>query len=97
MAYPDHICVMHRLATKPDYTSDRVILSAACYSMNHRRIAAKFEEDIVVYDYDKAQKTPLKPYMVDELLKVWELQEQSKAQASTKIQELETFITSLEQ
>lgn len=96
MAFPDHICVMHRLTTKPDYTSDRVILSAACYSMNHRRIAAKFEEDIVVYDYDKAKKTPLKPYMVDEMLKVWELQEQSKTEANKKIAELEAFITSLE-
>lgn len=96
MTFPDRIAVMHRLTSKPTETSDRVILDAVCWSIKARRPSAKFEEDIAVYDYQAAKRAFLKPYVVEELQRVWNLQEESRAKATQKINELDAFITGLE-
>ncbi|KAL5093381.1 hypothetical protein Trisim1_011185 [Trichoderma cf. simile WF8] len=96
MTFPDRVTVLHKLVTKPDYSSDRFYLEAVMYSEQQRRPAAKCFEDIVVYDYRAAKKAPLKPFMVDELQATYDLQEQRKEEAEKKVAELQTFVQQVE-
>ncbi|KAL7936471.1 Thioesterase/thiol ester dehydrase-isomerase [Trichoderma chlorosporum] len=96
MTFPDKVTVLHKLVTKPDYTSDRFYLEAVMYSEQHRRPAAKCFEDIVVYDYKASKKAPLKPFMVDELRATYDLQEQKKQEAEMKVAELSAFVQQVE-
>lgn len=95
MSFPDNITIMHRLIVKPDYTSDRIHLEAVVYSGQHQRAAARFVEDIAVYDYRAGKKTPLLPFMVDELQRLYELQETGREEAEKQILSLETFLDGL--
>jgi len=45
-------------------------------------------EDIVVYDYRKAKKTPLLPFMVDAFRETWRLQEEAKAVNSERVHDI---------
>ncbi|KAL7948762.1 Thioesterase/thiol ester dehydrase-isomerase [Trichoderma barbatum] len=96
MTFPDRVTVLHKLVEKPDYSSDRFYLDVVMYSEQQRRPAAKCFEDIVVYDYKAAKKTPLKPFMVDELRATYDLQQQRKQEAEKKVAELHTFIQQVE-
>ncbi|PTB38756.1 hypothetical protein M441DRAFT_145472 [Trichoderma asperellum CBS 433.97] len=96
MTFPDRITVLHKLVTKPDYSSDRFYLDVVVYSEQQRRPAAKCFEDIVVYDYKAAKKAPLKPFMVDELRATFDLQEQRKLDTEKKIAELHAFVEEVE-
>ncbi|KAL6887385.1 Thioesterase/thiol ester dehydrase-isomerase [Trichoderma longibrachiatum] len=96
MTFPDRVTVLHKLVTKPDYSSDRFYLEAVMYSEQHRRPAAKCFEDIVVYDYRAAKKAPLKPYMVDVMRATFDLQEQRKQEAEKKVAELHAFAKEVE-
>ncbi|KAL9476398.1 hypothetical protein ACSS6W_006239 [Trichoderma asperelloides] len=96
MTFPDRITVLHKLVTKPDYSSDRFYLDVVVYSEQQRRPAAKCFEDIVVYDYKAAKKAPLKPFMVDELRATFDLQEQRKQDTEKKIAELHAFVEEVE-
>lgn len=96
MTFPDRVTVLHKLVTKPDYSSDRFYLEAVMYSEQHKRPAAKCFEDIVVYDYRAAKKAPLKPYMVDVMRATFDLQEQRKQEAEKKVSELHAFVKEVE-
>ena len=96
MTFPDRVTVLHKLVTKPDYSSDRFYLEAVMYSEQHRRVAAKCFEDIVVYDYKAAKKAPLKPFMVDVMRATFELQEQRRQEAEKKVAELHAFVEEVE-
>ncbi|KAM0454167.1 hypothetical protein ACHAPV_008635 [Trichoderma viride] len=96
MTFPDRITVLHKLVTKPDYSSDRFYLDVVVYSEQQRRPAAKCFEDIVVYDYKAAKKAPLKPFMVDELRATFDLQEQRKQDTEKKIAEIHEFVEQVE-
>ena len=96
MTFPDRVTVLHKLVTKPDYSSDRFYLEAVMYSEQHRRVAAKCFEDIVVYDYKAAKKAPLKPFMVDVMRATFELQEQRRQEAEKKVAELHAFVKEVE-
>ncbi|UNI15905.1 hypothetical protein JDV02_002391 [Purpureocillium takamizusanense] len=80
ITYPDQVTVIHKLAVKPDYGADSVILEAVILSEQHKRIAARCFEDIAVYDYQAAKRAPLKDFMVDELRTVYDLQEKNKGE-----------------
>ncbi|KAH6609793.1 hypothetical protein Trco_003139 [Trichoderma cornu-damae] len=96
MTFPDRVTVLHKLATKPDYSSDRFYLDVVIYSEQQRRPAAKCFEDIVVYDYKAAKKAPLKAFMVEELQATYDLQEKRKQDAERKIAELHAFVEQVE-
>lgn len=66
------------------------------YSETHKRVAARCFEDIAVYNYRAGKKATLKGFMVDELQKVYDLQEKSKLEADQKIMELERDIKTIE-
>jgi hypothetical protein len=77
-------------------SSDSVILDAVIYSERHKRLAARFFEDIVVYDYKVAKRAPLNSMMVEELQRVYELQEQHKVEIDKEVSELEEVVRGLE-
>ena len=96
MTYPDSVTVLHKLAEKPDYSSDSIVLEAVILSDQHKRPAARCFEDIAVYDYQAAKRAPLKDFMVDELRKTYELQEQSKKEVERRVVQLHQELEQIE-
>ena len=96
MTWPDKISVYHKLRSAPTPTTNSFILDVLIVSEKHRRPAARCEEDIVIYDYQKAQKTPLRDFMVEQFRETFRLQEESKGQNTKKIHNLLERVDSLE-
>ena len=65
-------------------------------SERHQRPAARCTEDIVVYDYQKGAKTPLREYMLKQFRETWEAQEQAKQQGGKAIRDLFRRVEQLE-
>lgn len=57
------------------------MLDVMILSTRHQRIAARGEEEIVMYDYTKMRKTPIPPFMMDAFAKLWADQESLKLEA----------------
>lgn len=53
-------------------------------SERHRRVAARIEEDVVVYDYVAARKTVLPPDMADHLARTYDLQEETRREFDSR-------------
>lgn len=88
MAFPDQVTVLHKLVVKPNTSSDRILMEAVAYSHRHKRLAARFHEDIAVYDYKAAKKAPLKPFMVEQMEAMYQLQEECRKKTEKNVQEL---------
>lgn len=88
MTFPDQVTVLHKLMERPDNTSDRVFMEAVAFSHKHQRVAARFFEDIAVYDYRAAKRAPLKPFMVEEMQKMYNLQEQRQQEVERQVQQI---------
>ncbi|KAH5428871.1 hypothetical protein HBI47_112940 [Parastagonospora nodorum] len=97
MKWPDRITVLHKLRTKPATDADHFILDVLILSEVHRRPAARCVEDIVVYDYTKAKKSALPPFMVDKFRETFALQEQAKEKNGKRVQDLLDRVRRLEQ
>ena len=69
------ITVLHKLRNNPEQGTDHFILDVLILSEAQRRAAARCVEDIVVYDYRTAKKSPLPPFMIDKFKQTFELQE----------------------
>ena len=65
-------------------------------SERNQRPAARLVEDIVVYDYRKGAKTPLKEFMLRRFREAWEAQEQAKQQYGMTIRKLLERVERLE-
>ena len=96
LQYPDRVTVIHRLLQKPKKGMDALHLEAVVLSETHQRIAAKITEDIAVYDYRIRQKAPLPEFMVETLMKEWELQERSAKQARNESDVLQGKLKKIE-
>jgi hypothetical protein len=96
MTYPDRASVFHKLASKPEFDSDHVLLEALIVSDRARRPAARCFEDIVVYDYRNSVRTCLKPYMVEKLREVYDLQQKNKEKCETEVARLMETMRMLE-
>lgn len=88
--------MLHKLRNKPEQDTDHFILDVLILSEAHRRAAARCMEDIVVYDYRSAKKSPLPPFMVDKFKKTFELQEQVKEKNSARVRTLLDRVRELE-
>jgi len=97
MTWPDHISVFHKLHSLPSETDTSFILDVVILSELNQRAAARCVEDVVVYDYKKAQKTAIRPFMMDALRKTWEEQEEAKIRNGRKIEEVERIVKELEE
>lgn len=96
MRYPDSVTVIHKLAAKPNYDSTNVLMDVVMYSEKHQRVTARAFEDIVVYDYSTGKKTSPKRFMIDELVQVYNLQEQSKQNVEAEIADIERMLKTIE-
>lgn len=99
LVYPDKISVYHKLRyppLSPQLPKESLILDAVVLSHKHRRVAAKMEEDIVVYDYKAVAKTTVPPFMRKELDDTYRLQEVEKTRARERIWELVRQVERLE-
>lgn len=72
----------------PQLEADHFLLDVMILSERHRRPAARCVEDIVVYDYGKARKSPLAPFMVAKFQETFKLQEQAKEANSHRVRAL---------
>ncbi|OAQ70805.1 thioesterase superfamily protein [Pochonia chlamydosporia 170] len=97
VAYPDKITVIHKLAQRPTHTSDSIFLAAVIYSEAHKRVAARCFEDIAIYNYRAGKRATLKGFMVDELQKIYDLQEKSRLEVDEKVNELEQGVKMIEE
>jgi hypothetical protein len=97
MKWPDRVTVLHKLRDQPSPETDHFILDVLILSEVHRRPAARCVEDIVVYDYKIARKSPLEPFMVDKFRETFELQEQAKEKYGNRVTELIKRVRGLEE
>ncbi|KAK1778637.1 thioesterase-like superfamily-domain-containing protein [Copromyces sp. CBS 386.78] len=88
LVYPDRISVYHRLASPPQSGVTSFHLECVVLSHQHRRVAARLEEDIVIYDYRKAGKTAMPEFMLSLFDKTWKLQQEETIRARKRIWEL---------
>ncbi|KZM22649.1 uncharacterized protein EKO05_0009687 [Ascochyta rabiei] len=96
MKWPDRITVLHKLRNQPEQDTDHFLLDVLILSEAHRRTAARCMEDIVVYDYRRAKKSPLPGFMVDKFRKTFEQQEQAKEKNSARVKALLERVRELE-
>ncbi|KAK3326221.1 thioesterase-like superfamily-domain-containing protein [Apodospora peruviana] len=98
LVYPDKISVYHKLRVKPEGepAPSAFMLDCIVLSHQHRRVAAKLEEDIVVYDYRVAKKASMPQFMVDVFDETYRLQQEETVRARTQIWSLVRAVEQLE-
>ncbi|KAH9995940.1 thioesterase-like superfamily-domain-containing protein [Xylariaceae sp. FL0662B] len=85
MTYPDKVSVYHKLRVLPSASDTSLFLDCVILSHQHKRVAARTEEDIAIYDYRKPGKTVIPPFALDVLRDTWRLQEEEVRSARTRI------------
>lgn len=98
MTYPDKISVFHKLRTLPEGNPapSAFMLDCIVVSHQHRRIAARLEEDIVVYDYKAARKASMPDFMMKLFVETYRMQEAETLLARTRIWDLINAVEALE-
>lgn len=101
LTYPDRVSVYHRLRFPPSSKQQAqqpssLILDAAVFSHRHRRVSARVEEDVVIYDYRAARKTEMPVFMQDVLEETFEQQTREMVRARARIWELVRGVEGLE-
>ncbi|KAI2602452.1 thioesterase-like superfamily-domain-containing protein [Hypoxylon sp. NC1633] len=96
MTYPDTISAYHKLRAQPSATDTSLVLDCVILSHRHKRVAARTEEDVVVYDYGRARKTPVPAFALDVFRDVWRLQEEQVRAARARIRDLANLVQVLE-
>ncbi|KAF3771298.1 hypothetical protein M406DRAFT_336768 [Cryphonectria parasitica EP155] len=96
LTYPDRISVYHKLRHPPLSSSSSLVLDAVVLSHKHRRVAARIEEDVVIYDYEAAGKTAMPTFMRDVLEETFASQEAERARVTRRIWELIGAVERLE-
>jgi hypothetical protein len=96
MTFPDHITVLHKLHTLPKDNTDHFILDVLILSELHQRPAARCIEDIVIYDYKKGKKAPLKPFMAKAFQETFKEQEEAKGKNGDRVRGILERVRQLE-
>ena len=96
MTWPDKISVYHKLRERPTQSTESMMLDVIILSELKQRPAARALEDVVVYDYRKAKKTPLAPFMLQQFQETFELQEAAKKENQAKLRDIEDRVRQLE-
>ncbi|POS79849.1 hypothetical protein DHEL01_v201751 [Diaporthe helianthi] len=102
LTYPDRVSVYHRLRFPPSSSEQQrqspssLILDAAIFSHRHRRVSARVEEDVVIYDYRAGRKTEMPAFMRDVLEETFAQQAQEMLRARRRIWELIRGVEGLE-
>lgn len=102
MVSPDKISVYHKLSHPPhapssSHSPSSLHFDVVIFSEAKQRPAARCVEDVVVYDYKVGRKVSALPgYMLDQLGRTWELQEEAKSVNKARIGEIEKQVRALE-
>jgi len=98
LTYPDTLTVLHRLHSAPDPESAIIPLDGLVLSARHRRPAARFTEENVLYDYAKGEKLKLgdRPWMFEALSRTWEEQEVQSRRVEERVKWVEREIVAVE-
>jgi len=98
LTYPDRVSVYHRLRHPPSSqpSPSSLILDAAVFSHRHRRVSARVEEDVVIYDYRAARKTEMPAFMRDVLEETFVRQQDEVVRARRRIWDLMRGVERLE-
>ncbi len=98
VVYPDSISVYHKLRLSPASSPPPTSLILDCIILSHkqRRVAAKTEEDIAIYDYRIAKKAEMPKFMQDVLSEIWRLQQEEMVRARSQVWELIKAVEELE-
>lgn len=96
MTWPDRITVCHKLRSRPDASTESMVLDVVILSERMQRPAARCLEDVVVYDYKVGRKSGMPEFMLDQFKQIWQLQEKEKAASSKKVEQLLTEVRELE-
>ncbi|KAK5055962.1 hypothetical protein LTR84_012512 [Exophiala bonariae] len=96
MTWPDRISVYHKLRSRPDESTQSMVLDVMILSEGKQRPAARCLEDVVVYDYKVGKKSRLEPFMLAKFKEIYDLQEAAKTENLEKIQSIEQQVRRLE-
>jgi hypothetical protein len=98
MVYPDRISVYHKLRSRPNDNPPpkSFFLDCIVISHQHRRVTARLEEDIVIYNYKAAEKASMPGFMLARFEETWQLQEKETNRARMRIWELIRSVEALE-
>jgi hypothetical protein len=96
MTWPDKVSIYHKIRHPPGDGEDSFLLDVLILSERHQRVAARCEEDIVMYDYQQGRKTTLRPFVLDTLKGVYLLQGETKLSSARRILTLLRQVESLE-
>ena len=96
MTWPDRISVFHKFRSRPTESTDSLILDVMILSETRQRPAARCLEDLVVYDYNRGQKTSLAPFMLEQFAKQYDEQEASRLKNIERIKSLFIRVHDLE-
>ena len=97
MSWPDKVSVYHKLQSPPTKASESFVLDVLILSERHQRAAARCVEDIVLYDYPRGQKIPLKPFILEQFNRTWQAQEEAKRKYAKRIDMLLDRVRRLEE
>ena len=86
----------HKLRSAPTATTDSFMLDVLILSEKHQRPAARCVEDIVVYDYRRGRKSPLRDFMVEKFQETFKLQEEARGRNERKARDLLDRVKRLE-
>ena len=96
MTWPDRISVYHKLRSRPDESTQSLVLDVLIMSEGKQRPAARCLEDVAVYDYKAGKKSTLEPFMLEQFKQTFDLQEATKKENQHKIRLIEDQLRSLE-
>lgn len=96
MTWPDRISVYHKLRSRPDESTQSMVLDVMILSEGKQRPAARCLEDVVVYDYKLGKKGRLETFMLEQFKRIFDLQENAKAENLAKIRSIEKQVRRLE-
>lgn len=96
VVYPDRVSVFHKLRSLPGKSDTSLILDCMILSHRHHRVAARTEEDVVVYDYRTATKTTPPPFVQDVFRSTWGQQEEAVRFSRARIWQLIKTVEGLE-
>ncbi|KAK5087956.1 hypothetical protein LTR05_002172 [Lithohypha guttulata] len=96
MTWPDKISVYHKIRVMPKESDSSMLLDVMVLSEGKQRVAAKAEEDVVVYNYKKGQKSSLPDYMLTQFKQQFEEQEELKKKSGQRVKEILDAVAVLE-
>ena len=96
MTYPDRITVYHKLHSRPSPSDFSFALDVMILSELHQRPAARCFENIVTYDYLQQKKTALPPWMLEQFVQTFDLQEAMKDKVGQKVRNILERVRALE-